>query len=291
MYERKESKAQRLPDWMMEKPHQVVGAAAVLGALMYKSSNQKSYTNKPNVVDHNDWETIPCLHHADDDVSTLSSSSPLKTKPPPHVVSTGQTPTVSSYLQTRNCRVQPVDCESSKSPVSSTSRPTTARVSAATLRNIQSRQRGRAPKPKLTAPTVATTVTPPKVMVTPSVTTTSPKLSPMSVGTPTTTPHVAVQKTFKIFYEHANGTECYRLHCEATACAIRNAISDLIHEDFVIQYRDEDGDTCILTDDEDVEQAIQAALGQPVVKLVATSSSSSSLTGRLKEMWNKSSWW
>mgnify|MGYP003890023759 CR=1 FL=1 len=255
---------------------------------------------------HND-ESVPDLHLDDssiqnsdgasppttpsrDTASTTNAASPSESTPvKAHVRAAPVPPKMTTTTQPRTARVvKPVtlptpkgwsDCTTrNRSTAAETPTPkkAVARVSAATLRNIKSRQRGRPTKQHQEAvavrPFVATTAAAsPKAPSSPTVAkTTCATTTCTPTTTSTTTPPVSVVDTsivFKVFYTNCNmhfhvpfdtAKSSYSVNALRQAIAKALQINDKNKDFFVIYYMDEEGDECVLSSNDDVEQAISA---------------------------------
>ena len=280
-----------LPEWM-SKP-QAVGAATLLGAMVMM--NQKPA--KPSAKSHHAtaWEDIPVLHD-DEEASSLSSSSLHPASPPAScpTTSTSSTPptkaTVGPYYfhsRSTKSRVKPVFIGGLLSPVASPAVATKSsteeapRIPAAMMRNLQSKERKRQPQ---LVPTVIRTSTP-------TAASSNKEESPGRSSAPVAAFKVVVKKSNSDSKGTSEGT-VYRIRCQASASVVQQAIADRLgveKENVTTEYVDREGDTCVLSSDEDVREAIRAATS--LIRLSVTVQSSS-IKDQLVGLWNKSaSWW
>jgi hypothetical protein len=149
----------------------------------------------------------------------------------------------------------------SSSPASVSPRPTKARVSAATMRNIQSRRRVRSAMEqyKLTK-----SIQEPK-----SCTVTQD--SPLAVEKqPSTMPPSDIHcQPIRFKVKTSNSDTVIRFQCEPCYEIIKRNIEDRLRVTaFIIKFKDDDGDWCVLSDDDDLQDAIDAAANDVMVRLV-----------------------
>jgi len=192
-------------------------------------------------------ESVPKIVEDDDD---FADSIP-EIESPPFVVK-------KHAFQTPNKRtVVPIMIPTSQgSDVSSIAslspRPTKARVSAATMRNLQSRRRARTAmeqyKQNNQVPKIITTAT---------------RDSPISVAPPSAI-H-CVEPALIRFKVRSSTNAVVRFQCEPMYEQVQQNIQERLGvTEFRITFKDDDGDMCVMSDDEDVQDAIAGADGDLV---------------------------
>lgn len=267
---------------------QVLTAAALAWSVLNRpDSKPKNYDGEADYFD----DAIPEIH-VSPSIAKKQLYTPEKTNVPDLIATPDSSPELSPRPKVHISpkTVVPVLIPSSASISSNeaplSSRPTKARVSAATMRNIKSRRRVKSAikdynkqketkKEQPVAPaTVATVATAPSVT---SKSTPSPRktTSPTKITVPvhihqssesqgveiSTSPPSAIECAlirFKV--KNSTSNAVIRFQCEPIYGTVRRNIEKRMRiEKFRITFQDVDGDTCVLSDDENVNDAIKAA--------------------------------